>query len=102
MSHMMQPADLDKLISSGVLMAANVNFFHALGLNLDIIQRDNKNTLVITGTEDPEGVLYSKDVPSEVEKLIKERQKAFAELKSEKHKGRKAKVGFVEQEVVPA
>lgn len=99
MSTLMKPADLNTLRDSGVILAANVEFFHALGLNMDIVERDGKNTLIIQGTDDDEGVLYSGAIPERVNKLITDRQKSFKKLKQAKHNKRKKAVGFVQQQI---
>lgn len=99
MSNIMKPADLNTLRESGVILAANVEFFHALGLNMDIINIEGKNTIIINGTDDEEGVLYSGIIPDRVNKLICDRQKTFKQLQKEKHDKRKKTVGFVKQEL---
>ena len=99
MSNLLQPANLEGLVESGVVLAANVEFFHSLGLNMDIVKRDGKNTIVITSTDDEEGVLYSEAIPAKVNRLIKDRQQTFEQLKQQKHDSRKKAVGFVKQEV---
>jgi len=99
MSNLMQPADLKTLREKGVIIAANVEFFHALGLNLDIVVKDGVETPIITRTDDEEGVLYSSDVPERVNKLITDSKKKFDDLRKEKHSKREKTVGFLKQQL---
>ncbi len=93
MSDEIKKMDIAEFQEMGLLQEVNRQFFHPLGLALEVVVEPNHGTVCLSGIwdyrDDPEGVLYG-----ELDRAKVISAQAF---QSKQHKKRRETVGFVIQ-----
>lgn len=102
MTKKIERIDIKEFRSFGFLQEVNRQFFHPLGLALEVIINDGDGSEKLGGVWDyrdaPEGIVYVDDLISTLESKVKVDN--VKKLLAEKVKVRKKKFGFVVQPII--
>jgi hypothetical protein len=93
-----QPCNVVELKDTGILLEINRTILHPLGYDMSLCEDTEGAKLVVSKTDDKDGVQYDmQSIPETVKSAVVEKMREFKQLAKQRHPSRKKHCGYVVQ-----